>query len=500
MVCVIGGIHFHPMNQYPVKENMMNLQSKVDHFIVLMQENRSFDHFLGFLRSPGYPIAGLDGTESNFLDPNNPGAGHYLVTPTAGSRDPAIDPGHGFNPAAITQLYGLSDDDRRERRVFPDTTPANNGFVYDYTDRLKGRPEDIMKCFAPASLPVLTTLAREFAVCDHWFSSVPGPTWPNRLFMHAATSDGYLGGALKLSDLPTIFNFLRDGGRSCTIYFHDLPQSLALLRLVMQDGLLGLFKPIDAFWRDLEAGQLSDYVFIEPRYFDQPGAPANDQHPSNDVQEGEKLIASIYNALRASPLWPRSALIVTYDENGGTYDHVPPPRSVSPDGKQGQDDDGSERMMAFQFDRLGCRVPAVVVSPWIPRATIDTRVHDHTAILALLEKRYGLPHLTARDRWAADNDLGTLFSLDQARTDTPTNVMPLNVPRALAAGAGLDMVAGRAGGSRATNDLQRELLELAALLLRHDNALCAMRLRALDTLREDDAASYLREVMRRLMQ
>jgi phospholipase C len=459
--------------------------NNVEHFIVLMQENRSFDHLLGFMRTPEYPIDGLRGDESNPANPNDASSPRYPVSNDANRGDPPIDPGHSFNPAAITQMFGLSKEARQKLDWLPTTQPANNGYVYDYQQRLGGRPEDIMKCFAPESLPVLTTLAREFAICDKWFSSVPGATCPNRWFAHAATSDGYLGGSLKPTGARTIFQLLEARGLSSTIYFHDFPHSLTFLPLLARLGKL--FKPIDDLWTDLKQGTLANYVFIEPRYFNWKGFPANDQHPSNDMQEGEKLIASLYNAVRQSPLWEKSALVITYDEAGGTYDHAPPPQTVNPDGNNGKDDDEDGKNIEFKFDRLGFRVPAVVVSPLIPRMTIDSRVHDHTAILALVEKRFGLPNLTERDKWAGENDLSTLFSLTRARTDAPKKVTP-------AANGEMPIFAQTAS----LNDLQFELVESAESLVEHDAALAQLRHRAIEARNQVDAANYLREVLLRV--
>lgn len=459
----------------------MTALNRIDHFVVLMLENRSFDHVLGFMRTTDYPIDGLKDDESNRADPSDATSPRHAVTRDANYGDPPIDPGHSFNPAALTQMFGLSKAARQALTWFPDMPPTNGGYVYDYQQRIRGRPDDIMKCFAPERLPVLTTLAREFAVCDQWFSSVPGATCPNRRFVHAATSDGYLGGAQKVCASRTIFESLKTHGRSGTVYFHDLPQSMTMLSLLAH----AKFKPIGSFWSDLERGTLPDYAFIEPRYFNYGDVRANDQHPSNDMHEGEKLIASIYNAVRRSGLWEKTAIVITYDESGGTYDHAPAPKSVNPDGKVGQDDDEDGKLIRFNFDRLGARVPAIVISPLIPRMTIDSRIHDHTAILALIENRFGLPALTARDEWAAQNDLSSLFSLARPRTDTPSVVTPAG-----------DHATMNVAQTASLNGLQFDLVEVAAALVEHDAALNALRQRALTSKRQSDAVEYLDEVVR----
>lgn len=465
----------------------MNALNSIDHFIVLMLENRSFDHLLGFMRTPEYPIDGLRGNESNLIDPNDTSSPRYIVRRNADYRDPPVDPGHSFNPAAITQMFGLSKEARQKLEWLPDRPPANNGYVYDYQHRCGGHPADIMKCFAPERLPALTTLAREFAVCDRWFSSVPGATSPNRRFVHTATSDGYLGGAQKLTAARTIFEAILQRGLSAAIYFHDVPQSLTLQSL-LDVRLLKLFKPIGKLWADLEQGTLANYVFIEPAYLDLPGMPANDQHPSHDMRAGEQLIADVYNAVRHSARWDKSAIVITYDETGGTYDHVPPPQTISPDGKTGQDDDEDGKFIKFKFDRLGFRVPAVIVSPLIPPMTIDSRVHDHTAILALVEQRFGLPSLTERDKWAARNDLSTLFSLAHPRTDTLAKLT-------LAEGRGTPV---SAQAFAPLNAFQFELVDAAESFVAHDTALRALREHAMTDGNQIDAANYLHAVLLRL--
>jgi phospholipase C len=226
-----------------------------------------------------------------------------------------------------------------------------------------------MKCFDPSRLPVLARLAQEFAICDHWFSSLPGPTHPNRWFVHCGTSGGYAGsgeghiviGGLTvpfpvLSQMTTIQHLLSMGERSWKVYFHDIPHSWSLMRLL---EFLDHFGWFDSFKRDASSGSLPNYSFIEPRYF---GADANDQHPPHDVRLGEQLIADVYNALRTSPQWDRCMLIVTYDEHGGLYDHVAPVRTISPDDLTAYDEfDGA--FLSFKFNRLGVRVPAIVSLP-----------------------------------------------------------------------------------------------------------------------------------------
>jgi len=256
----------------------------INHVVVLMLENRSFDHVFGFMRSAAYPVDGLTGNESNPLDPHHPSP-DIPVSRNAGYVLPQ-DPGHTFTDVN-QQLYSNPGGP-------PPAGQPNRGFIYSYAqqpDVGAGDAPKIMECFDPGRLPVITRLAREFAVCDRWFSSVPGPTWPNRFFAHCATSKGYLDNSvLHNYDMPTVYEKLADNGQTWHIYFHDFAQALALRRLAEDDQVVN-FLTYDTFKIDARKGTLPSYAFIEPRYFNLL-KPANDQHPPHDMLEGEALIAA----------------------------------------------------------------------------------------------------------------------------------------------------------------------------------------------------------------
>jgi phospholipase C len=366
--------------------------------VVLMLENRGFDHMLGFLKTTDPDIDGLTGNESN---PSNPltATDHTTVSPTA-EFVLRPDPGHSVTDT-IVQLFS--------RESGPPAAGAPNaGFIWSYSHQKPAPvdPTSIMKCFAPEDLPVLTTLARSFALCDAWFSSVPGPTWPNRFFAHAATSKGYINnGQFNNYDMPAIFENLTAQRKTWRNYYHDFSQTWALRRLQAPENLVN-FRSFGQFKNDARKGTLPNYAFIEPKYFSFFGQ-ANDQHPPHDVRAGERLIAEVYEAVRNSPQWPATMLLITYDEHGGTYDHVLPPAAAPPDSHTSQ----------FAFDRYGVRVPAVVVSPFVPPGP-DHTLFDHTSIPATLASVFGLPgFLTARD--AAANTFHGLASLPRGRTDVP---------------------------------------------------------------------------------
>ncbi len=361
------------------------MTDKIHRIVVLMLENRSFDHMFGFLRSPDFPIDGLMGTEFNWVNPSNPSKGQVVVSNDA-QFVPDLNPGPGHDVRdVLVQLYGAS------KRT---GMPTNNGFVYDYSQVTGVSAEvarAVMRCFSPRRLPVATTLARSFAICDHWHPSLPGPTWPNRLFVHAATSGGYIDNNPHFLTMRTVYENLTDMDVSWRIYFHDTPQSLMLANL-RNGRYLKYFEHFEAFLRDCSEGNLPNFSFIEPRYFTAGVKRANDQHPDHGVLPGEQLIAEVYNALRSSSQWNETLLVILWDEHGGFYDHVSPPPSVNPDGLLSPE---------FDFTLLGVRVPAILVSPWIPARTILSTVFDHSSVPATLKEVFGLREfLTARDAGA----------------------------------------------------------------------------------------------------
>jgi phospholipase C len=406
----------------------------IDHVFVVMLENRSFDHLLGFSQIQGKDpagnptkIDGLSGEESNVsID----GSKVKVSTPA----DFALNygPGHEFKDVR-EQLCG-----REGTYSSPTPQPGeidpkinNSGYISNYSLYDRENPGTIMKCFSPEQLPVLATLAKEFALCDRWFSSMPGPTWPNRFFIHAGSSGG-------LDDSPafsrefksilydgfkfengTIFDELENRRHDWMIYCDDeFPQALSIAGMRKHSKR---FKPFSSFRQDLSDPQFSkSYVFIEPDYHAFTGKfrGGNSQHPMDDMTRGDKLLKDVYEAIRNSPHWETSLLIITYDEHGGFCDHVVPPVAVSPGDSI---TDPSNNHNNFDFKQLGVRVPTVIISPLIPKGIIDHTIYDHTSVLATIEKLFGLGSLTKRD--AAANSLNHLLKLD-----TPRNNAPVSLP------------------------------------------------------------------------
>ena len=397
--------------------------SSINNIVVLMLENRSFDHMLGYLYSSsgnvsptGQPFEGLAGTESN---PDSNGVAVPVFQIEASDPNayfmPGADPGEGYS-ATNSQLFG-----NIKAPVPPVAT--NQGFVTDYSYSLgwEGKEgwsiiagttaNDIMGIFTPQMLPVLSGLAQGFAVCDYWYGSVPTETLPNRAFVNAGTSQGYMDDKTKSYTAPTIYGLLSQSNISWGIYGYtdppltrqDFPDLVSA-----PDSNFGLFADFQAA---AAAGTLPSYVFLEPDW----SATGNSQHPNYNVALGEQFIHDVYYALRNGPNWNQTLLIITYDEHGGCYDHVPPPSgAVPPDNSAGE--------YGFDFTRFGPRVPTVLVSPLIQAGTVfrvpaGSMPLDHTSILKTIELRWGLANLTARD--AAAPDVSAVLTLSTPRTDDP---------------------------------------------------------------------------------
>jgi phospholipase C len=271
-------------------------------------------------------------------------------------------------------------------------------------------------------LAALHELARHFTICDHWYSSVPGPTWTNRFFVHSGTSLGRVkmpGGLIPNPLLyagyvqDTIYDRLNEQAIPWRIYHGDVPQSLVLSH--QRSGLNPRgYEWLDQFFVDAE-GREKDfpaYVFVEPNYFHIPfEQPQNDDHPPNSTIPAQALLGKVYNALRANnDLWNSTLLVVLYDENGGFYDHVEPPAAVPPD----------DHHTEWSFDRLGVRVPALLVSPWVGQGVLSTEF-DHASLLNYLTDKWGLSPLTERVR-QAQSFAEAIRTTGQPRSDTPESV------------------------------------------------------------------------------
>jgi phospholipase C len=427
---------------------------QIEHIVVLMLENRSFDHMLGLY--PNTQINGLLSAGGLNVDPRFKNvatvkSGGKSATQTFPEQAGAafvteklqIDkegfggPAHSY-PAATMQLFS-----NQAPPSFPDPAPLS-GFAQSYYNQLI---QDVklkaptaaqigvpMTAFEHGQLPVLWQLAQEFCVCDQWYSEVPGPTQPNRLFVHAATAGGFVH---NVWDQPftvqTVYDALDKAGHDWAVFYFDLRDSDSFPAIKKQVNRVLAF---DSFQAQAKQGSLPSYSFLCPRYNepkDPSDPPPNSQHAPYDVRNGENLIADVYEALRAGPLWDQTLLIITYDEHGGYYDHVSPPAKGvnNPDGltsptkydqqqaQKNAKENGYLLKPAYKFDfqRLGLRVPAVLVSPWIPRGSVAKDAYQHTSILATLRDLFGIGVLTDRDRQA--KSFASQLSLTSARTDAP---------------------------------------------------------------------------------
>ena len=377
--------------------------SKIDHIVVVMMENRSFDHLIGYLRDT---IPGVNGRDPNATNPDLAGA--PVQANLLGSYKFPFDPGHDWNQVA-TQLGN-----------------GNQGFVVDFQTKFPAAdPKLIMGYHDQKAVPVYDFLARNFVVCDGWHASLPGPTIPNRFYSVAGTSGGLkdnpkVGGMLKRFDLKTVFNCLDAGlankpkADRWAYYFQDVTL-LWLFKKHTRDSLPGgRVRKWGDFFKRAKAGNLPAVSWIDPNFGDVGGA--NDDHPPGaDLRDGQRMVARIYDAVRngGNNLWDRTLLVVTYDEHGGFYDHVVPGAVT--------DDDPT-------FHRLGVRVPALVASPWATNR-VDHTTRDHTSILRTILDRFA-PGETLTTRVANASSLASLLDAGAPRTDVPPLVVPEGSPGA----------------------------------------------------------------------
>jgi len=409
-----------------------SLLPSINHFVVVMLENRSFDHMLGFLyHDQGnvsllrQPFEGLTGNEAN---PDGKGGQVKVFKIQATDAHPYFMPGANTGEGYLNtnwQLFG------QEQQPVPLVPATNQGFITNFASTLAWESKEagqvmpgttasqIMGMYTPQTLPILSSLASGYAVCDHWYGSVPTETFPNRAFVAMATSQGFVQDkSCKKFTAPSIYTLLGKHGKTWAIYGYDAPPlsrgSVADIETAPSSNF-GLFTD---FQKAVKQGTLANYVFLEPSW----GSSGSSQHPNDNVAMGEQFLHDIYYALLGSSIWAQTLLIITYDEHGGCYDHVAPPaNAIPPDNSVGE--------LGFDFTRFGPRVPTVLVSPLIPAGTVFRTAgptpFDHTSILATVEKRFGLPSLTRRD--GAAPDVGDVLTLAQARKDDP--LLGIKVPK-----------------------------------------------------------------------
>eukprot|EP00253_Pinus_taeda_P008726 PITA_08726 len=426
----------------------MEILRPIKTVVVLVQENRSFDHMLGWMKELNPEINGVTGEEWNPISTTDPNSAKVFFQNKAEYVDP--DPGHSYQ-AIREQVFGNSTNTSAD-------PPPMNGFAQQAESTEKGMYSTVMNGFRPQALPIYEALVSEYALFDRWFASIPASTQPNRLYVHSATSHGATSNdALKLIEgfpQKTIFESIAESGLDFGIYYEYPPSTLFYRNLRKLKYIIKFHQYDLHFKSDDKKGKLPNYVVIEQRYFDLKILPGNDDHPSHDVGVGQKFVKEVYEVLRLSPQWNEMLFIITYDKHGGFYDHVPTPmRDVSsPDGIIGP------KPYNFEFNRLGVRVPTIMISPWINKGTVvhgpnepyPSSEFEHSSIPATVKKIFNLKSefLTKRDAW-----VGTFESVLQLR-DSPRTDFLAETYRSK----------GRCRFTRFLHDFQTELVLLAASL------------------------------------
>lgn len=373
----------------------------IKHVIVLMLENRSFDHILADcpkLLARYTPSAVNKWNRKSYRQA------------VGAARQVQSDPIHETSDVLI-QL-GASGGVKQ-----------NGGFVLDYAQNYHQMtdPSEVMKYHDRCALPAIHALADAFTVCDSWHSSVPGPTWVNRLFVLSGTSLGRVkmpNGIMNLNlhwyDQSTIFDRLNERHVDWRVYFGDAPLSFLFVHQWSPENA-ARHHHMQAFFQDAaeDADKFPAFSFIEPAYL-QPGA--NDAHPPHDIMESDVLVASVYNAIRSNDaLWKSTLFVLLFDEHGGFYDHVSPPAAVPPD----------HHTEEYTFDRYGVRVPAILISPYAGNG-VCSDLFDHTSLLKYLQQKWMLGDLGART--GAANSIGSALQITQpARIDTPDRISPSTI-------------------------------------------------------------------------
>ena len=357
-----------------------------EHIVAVTMENRSFDHFFGWMTYADGQQAGL-----TYVDPNGMAhATHSLHGDYTGC--PAADPDHSYDGARIEYNGG-----------------AMNGFLLDTSNDTY-----CIGYYGQNDIPFYSALAQNYTTCNRYFASILGPTFSNRMFIHAAQTDRLTDSAA-LTSLPTIWDTLAAAGVSHAYYFTNVPY-LALWGL----KYLGITKTFDDFKSDAANGTLPAVSFLDPRYTILDDGTGNDDHPHADIREGDRFLYDVFEAVAKGPNWSSTVLIINFDEWGGFFEHVAPPRAQAANGVDTDIVNGKTL--------LGMRLPVVVASPWTAgnpaSPTVNSLVFDHTSVLKLIEWRWGLPPLTPRDASTDVNNLAYALDFNNPQTAVPSLPKP----------------------------------------------------------------------------
>jgi phospholipase C len=358
------------------------LLAPIETIVVVVMENRSFDHYFGSATfREDMTFQGLTGDESNPDPDGNPVPIFNLL-----NLQP-VDPPHSWDQCHAQWNAG-----------------ANDGFVTTHAVDAPASMTEVMGYHVRGQLPVLYAMMDNYVVCDQWHASVMGPTWPNRFYLHAATSNGAQGNT-PVTGLTTIWDVMSDAGLGATNYYSDVAWAWG----AFVSPFASYTDSIDEFFDAAAAGTLPPFVIVDPNFGLLPGgAGGNDDHPTHDITLGQVFLSSIHQALASSPQWDRCLLIITYDEHGGFFDHVSPP--TMPDPNPG-------------FDQLGFRVPAIVAGPYVRRGCVDNTLYDHVSPIATATQRFGLPPINPRV--TATNDVSAAINPEYLRDPQPPARIPI---------------------------------------------------------------------------
>jgi phospholipase C len=374
-----AGLSFGLALSSSAKPLPMAKKTGIQHIVLVMMENRSFDHFLGWL-------PGAAGQQAGLSYPDKSGVAHStfpLAPDYQGCR--YADPDHTYEGARIQYDNGACD-----------------GWLRAGTDDLFP-----IGYYVKNDLAFLGNAAPAWTTCDHYFSAIMAPTYPNRIYQHAAQTDRLDDSLLPLSTLPTIWDRLAEGGIDGRYYYSDFP-----ILAFWGPKYVSISEPITNFFADCAAGTLPHVSYVDPRFQGEEEGISGDDHPHGDIRDGEAFLNSIYQAVTTSPNWRHTVLVINFDEWGGFFDHVPPAIAPIPTTDAALGSDG----------RRGFRVPALVISPWSPRGRVASGVYDHTSILKMIEWRWGLRPLTVRD--ANANNLADVLNFDQLNLTAPQFSVP----------------------------------------------------------------------------
>jgi phospholipase C len=370
---------------------------EIEHIIVLMMENHTFDNFLGMLPhqvKARRKVDGLSVDKHGRVTNANPSSSGKPIRATH-SPSPCQGPGVSQSWKASHVSYNGG---------------KNNGFV-------KGSTAQAMLYFDQTDLPFAYSLATHFPIGERYFSSVLAQTYPNRRFLFAGTANGNISTDGSTFSIPapagTIFDRLDAHQISWKSYYEEVPSLLIIPNVATDQRVANNLKLINEFFSDCAAGTLPAVSYLDPQY------EVQSQENPQDIQIGDHFMAHVVNAVMSSPAWPKTALIINYDEGGGYYDHVPPPTAVTPDDTPPILKPGDP---SATYDRYGFRVPMYVVSPWARKNYVSRVVQDHTSVLKFIERKFNLGAITRRDAAAAD--LTDYFDFKHAAFLQPPKLAP----------------------------------------------------------------------------